>query len=170
MPGIGNPPDGNPPADLDWNMMLGPAPDRKYNPNRAIYHFRWFWDYSGGQVTNLGQHDLDIIHWYLNVPEPRSVFSVGGRFGLQDNGETPDTQDALFDYGPFTAVWSHREAAKGTGGSFGLAFYGTKGSLTITRTGFEISPDPQIAPESAVPRFTGAHPVGGPLRRAETTE
>jgi hypothetical protein len=45
-PGFGNPPDQDPPADLDYDMWLGPAPKRPYNPNRAIYHFRWFWDYS----------------------------------------------------------------------------------------------------------------------------
>src|SRR5205823_6564698 len=43
-PGFGNPPDGNPPPELDYEMWLGPAPQRPYNPNRAIYHFRWFWD------------------------------------------------------------------------------------------------------------------------------
>src|SRR4051812_26373871 len=56
MPGFGNPPDQEPPPELDWEMWLGPAPSRKYNPNRALYHFRWFWDSSGGQMTNLGQH------------------------------------------------------------------------------------------------------------------
>ena len=55
MPGFGNPPDGDPPADLDWDVWLGPAPARQYNPNRGLYHFRWFWDYSGGQMTNLGR-------------------------------------------------------------------------------------------------------------------
>lgn len=167
LPGFGRPDDCDAPRELDWDLWLGPAPQRKFNPNRAIYHFRWFWDYSGGQMTNLGQHDFDIIHWYLNARGPRSVSSVGGRFALQDNGETPDTQDALFDYGPWTAVWSHREAAKGAGGSFGLSFYGAKGSMAISRTGFEVSPDPQIVPESAVPRFTGDHPVGGPATRSE---
>ena len=54
-PGFGRPPDGDPPPELDWDMFLGPAPLRRYNPNRAIYHFRWFWDYSGGQMTNLGR-------------------------------------------------------------------------------------------------------------------
>ena len=54
MPGFGNPPDGTPPPDLDYDLWLGPAPKRPYNPNRSIYHFRWFWDYSGGQATNLG--------------------------------------------------------------------------------------------------------------------
>src|SRR5579884_4281105 len=103
MPGYGRPPDQDPPRELDWDLWLGPAPKRRYNPNRAIYHFRWFWDTSGGQMTNLGQHQLDILHWTLDLLGPRSVSSVGGRFCLQDNGETPDTQDALIDYGNLTA-------------------------------------------------------------------
>src|SRR5215469_8044858 len=118
MPGFGNPPDQDPPQDLDWDMMLGPAPYHRYNPNRGIYHFRWFWDYSGGQMTNLGHHALDIMYWYLGGTL-NAVSSSGGRFALEDNGETPDTQDALFeiaagDAAPaarYTAVWSHREAA-----------------------------------------------------------
>src|SRR5207248_2411053 len=69
-PGFGKPADGEPPPELDWDLWLGPAPRRAYNPNRAIYHFRWFWDYSGGQMTNLGQHDLDIILWFLGAQGP----------------------------------------------------------------------------------------------------
>ena len=42
-----------------------------------------------------------------------AVSSAGGRFSLEDNGETPDTQDALIEYPDFTAVWSHREASAG---------------------------------------------------------
>ncbi len=94
MPGFGSPPDADPPPELDYDMWLGPAPKRRYNPNRSIYHFRWFWDYSGGQMTNLGQHSLDIVHWFLGATAPRAVSSSGGRFALRDNGETPDTQDA----------------------------------------------------------------------------
>src|SRR5207249_4241955 len=47
MPGYGTQADREPPPEIDWNMWLGPAPLRQYNPNRCIYHFRWFWDYSG---------------------------------------------------------------------------------------------------------------------------
>src|SRR5204863_1185491 len=72
MPGFGNPPDQDPPPELDWDMLLGPAPYHSYNPNRGIYHFRWFWDYSGGQMTNLGQHSLDLVHWFLDVQAPKS--------------------------------------------------------------------------------------------------
>jgi predicted dehydrogenase len=162
MPGFGRPADADPPPELDWQAWLGPAPERRYNPNRCIYHFRWFWDYSGGQMTNLGAHAIDIAHWFLDVPAPRAVVSSGGRFCLQDNGETPDTQDALFEYPRFTAVWSQREACAGIRPAFGMEFCGTRGSLAINRTGFVVTADPGTPPESAIPQFAGAHPVGGP--------
>ncbi len=161
MPGFGRPADGDPPADLDWDGWLGPAPTRRYNPNRALYHFRWFWDYSGGQMTNLGAHQIDIVHWYLGVPGPTAVSCAGGRFSLQDNGETPDTQDALFEYPGFTAVWSHREACAGTSKG-GPKFCGPKGTLSISRSGFALVADRKVPPENLVPQFTGAHPAGGP--------
>jgi predicted dehydrogenase len=166
-PGFGTPPDGEPPPGLDYDLWLGPAPKRPYNPNRSLYHFRWFWDYSGGQMTNLGQHSLDIAHWVLGANAPKAVSSAGGRFALRDNGETPDTQDALFEYDGWTAAWSHREASRGAGPPHGLEFCGTRGSLVISRKGFVVTPDPKIAPSDAVPRFGGAHPVGGPVRTGQ---
>jgi predicted dehydrogenase len=162
MPGFGSPPDGNPPPGLDYDSWLGPAPKRPYNPNRSIYHFRWFWDYSGGQMTNLGQHALDVVHWFLGATAPTAVSSAGGRFALQDNGETPDTQDAMFEYPDWTATWSEREGSRGAEPTKGLEFCGTRGSLTISRKGFVLTPDPKIAPSDAIPRFGGPHPVGGP--------
>jgi predicted dehydrogenase len=167
MPGFGRPADSEPPADLSWDLWLGPAPQRRYNPNRALYHFRWFWDYSGGQMTNLASHMLDIVHWTLGVPGPTAVTSFGGRFCLQDNGETPDTQDALIEYPGFSALWSHREACAGqTQG--GLELCGPRGSLSINRSGFVLAGDRKTPPENAVPQFTGAHPVGGPQRVEQT--
>lgn len=179
MPGFGRPADCDPPPELDWNRMLGPAPQRPYNPNRGIYHFRWFWDYSGGQMTNLGHHALDIMHWTLGGT-PSAVTSVGGRLCLTDNGETPDTQDALFEFMPaasdspaagsakhpaWTAAWSHREAGGGSGTKpFPTEFYGTRGMLGIDRKGFIVRADKKIPPENHVPRFTGAPPVGGVAR------
>jgi predicted dehydrogenase len=162
MPGFGSPPDEDAPPGLDYDLWLGPAPSRKYNPNRAIYHFRWFWDYSGGQMTNLGQHSLDIAHWFLGATAPLSITSVGGRFGLRDNGETPDVQDALFEYPGWQATWSHRECSRGAPPVRGLEFCGTKGSLMISRKGFVLSADPKIAAADAIPRFGAPHPVDGP--------
>ena len=148
--------------ELDYDLWLGPAPKRPYNPNRSIYHFRWFWDYSGGQMTNLGQHSLDIVHWFLDATAPTAVTSAGGRFALKDNGETPDTQDALFEYPGWTATWSHRECSRGAAPASGLEFCGTRGSLKISRKGFVVTPDPKVAPDELIPRFGGPHPVGGP--------
>jgi predicted dehydrogenase len=163
LPGYGRPADSDPPSELDWDLWLGPAPKHRYNPLRAIYHFRWFWDYSGGQMTNLGQHALDIVHWYLDLLGPRAVMSAGGRFCLEDLGETPDTQDVLLEYPGFTAVWSHREASKGAAGTASLEFFGTRGSLAISRKDFTVTADRQLPPENTVPQFAGAHPVGGPV-------
>jgi len=161
MPGFGSPPDSEPPKDLDYDLWLGPAPLRPYNKNRSLYHFRWFWDYSGGQVTNLGAHEIDVIQWAMEVKGPTAVSSSGGRFALKDNGETPDTQDATFEYPGFTTVWSHREACEGGGAGEGLTFYGTKGSMSLSRSGCEIRADAKMPPENQIPQFLG-HPVGGP--------
>jgi predicted dehydrogenase len=170
MPGFGRAADGSPPAGFDWDMFLGPAPARPYNPMRGLYHFRWFWDYSGGQMTNLGQHSLDIVDWYLGPLALKSVASFGGRYALTDNGETPDTQDAIFDFPGFTAAWSHREVSQGEPAGSGLVFCGTKGSLSISRSGFIVTPDRMIRPENAVPQFTDSQPVGGVARVRESGE
>ena len=167
LPGYGSPADTNAPPELDYDMWLGPAPQRAYNPNRAIYHFRWFWDYSGGQMTNLGQHSMDIVDWISGVDTCRSVFSTGGRMQVADNGETPDVQDALFVCDGWTAAWSHRECSEGEEPQHALTFYGTKGSLGISRNGFTVVPDEKMAPENTIPQFTGAHPIGGPSRLPE---
>jgi len=170
IPGFGNPPDQDPPQDLDWDMMLGPAPWHRYNPNRGIYHFRWFWDYSGGQMTNLGQHSLDLVHWFLDARAPKSVYSTGGRFFLKDNCEVPDRQDAIIEYPDFSAVCQYREATAGRAGQGmgGLLFHGTHGTLATSRTGFEIWGDPKVAPNNLVARvLPGGHPVGGPQLKPE---
>ncbi|MHB8653221.1 MAG: Gfo/Idh/MocA family protein [Terriglobia bacterium] len=166
MPGFGSPPDSDPPAGMDYDLWLGPAPLRRYNKNRSIYHFRWFWDYSGGQITNLGAHEIDVVQWAMGVNGPGGVGSSGGRMALEDNGETPDTQDALFEYPGFTMVWSHREASRGRGAGAGLEFFGTKGSMTLSRAGYEIFADMKIPPENQIPEFSG-HPVGGPVRHPD---
>ena len=160
MPGFGRAADGEPPADLDYDLWLGPAPARRYNPHRALYHFRWFWDYSGGQMTNLGAHDLDMVHFALKVRGPGTVYSSGGRFALEDDGETPDTQDAVLDYPGFTVSVAIREAG-GTRRSGGAEFIGTKGSMTVGRGSFEVLPDMRVAPERLIPPWS--EPPGHPL-------
>jgi predicted dehydrogenase len=143
--GIGNPPDGEPPAGLDWDFWLGPAPKVAYNPNRCLYKFRWFSDYSGGQLTNFGTHYIDVIQWALGQDAPRAVCAMGGKYALTDNRDIPDTLEVMWEYeGGTLATFSQYDATAAPANARGweLEFRGTKGTLLIQEgTGYEIIPE-----------------------------
>jgi predicted dehydrogenase len=132
-------PDSAPPSELDWEMWLGPAPYKPYNVFRCLYNFRWFWDYSGGQMTNWGAHDLDIARWALNARAPVAVSGMGGRFAITDGGETPDIQEVICQFPDCVITWTVRECS--SRGMTGLEFHGTKANLRLTRGGYEIAPE-----------------------------
>ena len=67
-----------PPPGLDWDLYLGPAPKVPFNPSRFL-EFRWFWDYSGGMMTDWGVHLMDIIHWAMGIDAPTAVSASGGK-------------------------------------------------------------------------------------------
>jgi predicted dehydrogenase len=155
--GIGNPPDDEPPEGFDWEAWLGPAPKRRYNKNRTFYRFRWFYDYSGGQLTNFGVHYLAQIHWALGVEAPRSVVAMGGKFARYDNREVPDTLEVLWHYPGDTLVTFSQfnaTAAPGAGRPCEIEFRGTKGTLYFNTNGYEIVPDTILPGE-----FTARTPV-----------
>ncbi len=162
-PGFGKTPISDPPPGFDYDLWLGPAPKRPYQAHRGIYHFRWFWDYSGGQMTNLGAHTIDQVLWLMNVKGPTTVQSAGGRFALEDDGETPDLQDALWTFPGFTLNYAIREAnaMRGDPAARGQLYLGTKGSLLLSG-GYEVVPENRIDPVNDIPRFQG-HPAGGPV-------
>lgn len=137
--GFGNVPDSEPPPGLDWNLYLGPAPKVPYNRNRFIWNYRWFWAYSGGNMTDWGAHHLDSIHQIMNVTAPRSVHSVGGRL-LKDNRDTPDTQLATFEYPNFTVRFTNSQVGLKMDRYAGMAFYGTKGTLFVDRSSYRVVP------------------------------
>src|SRR5688572_9284827 len=66
-------PDSDPPPGLDYDLWLGPAPKRPFNPNRFIFSFRYFWDYAGGYATDWGVHHIDIVQWAMDVRGPKRV-------------------------------------------------------------------------------------------------
>lgn len=142
--GIGNPPNEAPPADFDWEAWLGPAPKVPYNKNRAFYRFRWFWDYSGGQLTNMGVHYLDLIQWALGHDAPQAVTAMGGNFAVKDNREIPDTLEVLWQYPGGTLVTFSQFNATAPPASLRdgeIEFRGTKGTLYLLNNGYEIVPD-----------------------------
>jgi len=171
-PGFGVTPVTNPPPELDYDMWLGPAEKKPYRAHRALYHFRWFWDFSGGQMTNLGAHTIDQIMYVMNVKGPTLVHSTGGRFVLEDDGDTPDIQDAMWVFPSstpgapnFVMNAAIREANAGRGAadaaSRGQLYFGTKGTMVLAGN-WEIFPENKTDPVNDIPRFSG-HPVGGPV-------
>ena len=159
--GIGNPPDSAPPKELDWDMWLGPAPMRPFNPNRfGVFpdrwsSFRWFWDYAGGMMTDWGVHWLDIVQLVMGVDAPRFVSASGGKFVLDDNRETPDTILATFQYPGFICTYENRVANGApllNGKTNGITFHGTDGTLFVDRQGLEIFPETRKSGETTVER------------------
>ncbi len=142
--GIGNPPDEQPPAGFDWDAWLGPAPKAAYNKNRTFYRFRWFYDYSGGQLTNFGVHYMDMIHWALGQDAPQAVTAMGGKLVMEDNREIPDTMEVVWMYPGNTLVtFSQFNASAPPAGlrNGEIEFRGTKGTLYLQSSGYEVVPD-----------------------------
>lgn len=98
-----------PPASLDFNLWLGPAPEQPFHRNLVHYNWHWFWDTGNGDIGNQGVHQMDIARWGIDgATLPKSVVSFGGRFGYEDQGQTPNTQIAVFDYGPAQLIFEVR--------------------------------------------------------------
>ena len=166
--GIGHSPDASAPADLDWEMYLGAAPEHAYNRLRHGPTFRWFRDYSGGIITDYGTHRFDTVHQIMNATAPMGVSASGGRYVLNDDGDQPDLIQATYEYPGFVVSYEGcLFSAHGLGGRspelkyynargeydrpHGMAFYGTNGALFVDRLMWEIYPDFKPAPWLAKP-------------------
>ncbi len=129
------------PIGVDYNMWLGPARTRDFNPSRFHFNFRWWWDYAGGLMTDWGVHLLDYALYGMKAETPNSVMTMGGRYATEEGAmETPDTQTTIYEYDNFLMQWEH---AIGIGkGPYkrehGVAFVGDMGTLIVDRGGWEI--------------------------------
>jgi predicted dehydrogenase len=146
--GMGRPSDTDPPSHVDYDRWLGPAPKRPFNPNRFHLLFRWFFDYAGGMMSDWGVHLNDIVLWALDAKGPQAVSASGGIFTTDDNRDTPDTLQVVYDFPGCTLTYSMRKGngLKFTGHDYGILFCGTDGSLILDRKGHEIIPDKVILP------------------------
>jgi len=134
-------PDSAPPPGFDYDMWLGPAPKRPYNASRSHFHFRWFWDYAGGLMTDWGVHLMDYAVFGMNADVPKSVSALGGNFAYPDlSQETPDTMGALYEFDKFNLIWDHAMGIDNGlfGKDHGIAFIGNNGTLEVDRGGWEV--------------------------------
>ncbi len=144
---IGRTPQESVPSGLDWDQFLGPAPMRPYSRNRFAYNWHWFWDTGNGDIGNQGVHEMDICRWGLGeYAKPESVSSTGGKFVWQDDQETPNTQQAHFQFGRSQIVFDVRNlsspsegAAPHVGSNYtGNIFFGENGYMVVDPLGFQI--------------------------------
>jgi predicted dehydrogenase len=133
-----------PPADVDYTMWLGPAPERPFNENRFHFNFRWFWDYAGGLMTDWGVHEIDIALYAMGVSAPKSIMASGGKLAYPDDAsETPDTLQTVYEFDGFNMLWEHATGIDGGnyGYTEGIAFIGNNATLVVNRGGWEIIPE-----------------------------
>ena len=94
--GIGKAPVSEPPADVNWDMWLGPRPERPYQATVEPYKFRW-WKLYSSQIANNGVHFIDLIRWITGDESPSAVCAMGGNFAVEDDRTIPDTLHANFE-------------------------------------------------------------------------
>ncbi|CAN5901913.1 Gfo/Idh/MocA family oxidoreductase [soil metagenome] len=131
-------PDSNPPPELDYDFWLGPAPDRPYNEKQVHYNFRFFWPYSGGQMTNWGAHHLDIVQWALGRDDsgPVEIACESVEYHPQNLYEVPTTCTLLYTYDDGIPV----HCIQGGAPFNGTLFEGEEGTLYIDRGKLETNP------------------------------
>ncbi|HEY8504006.1 MAG TPA: gfo/Idh/MocA family oxidoreductase, partial [Gemmataceae bacterium] len=136
-----------PPATIDYDLWVGPAPMVPYQPNRLHYTWHWWYDFGTGDMGNDGVHDLDIARWGLGVDRlPDRVAALGGKYFFDDDQQFPDTQYVVFEYDTGRdkppgnvkqliyehRIWSPYRQEEHENGN---AFYGTKGVLILGKNG-----------------------------------
>jgi predicted dehydrogenase len=139
-----------PPKGVNYDLWLGPAPQRKFNSYRFHHNFRWFFDYGSGLCNDWGVHLNDIILWAMKVKAPLAVAATGGKFEMKDTSDTPDTLDITYEYPGFVHIYTVRRGRihGGFGGrSHGMEYQGTKATLTLDRGGWVVTPAEGGAPE-----------------------
>lgn len=131
---IGFKPVKQPPANLNWDLWLGPAQEEPYHENLVHYNWHWFWNFGNGELGNNGIHLIDVLRWGTKKKMPVKVYSTGGRFGYKDQAQTPNTQ---------TVTWTYEDGTSMVGELRGLYtqetmswdFFGTKGHMHINSDG-----------------------------------
>lgn len=126
------------PEGVHYDLWLGPAPLRPFNPNRFHYNWHWFWDYGCTDLGNQGPHQMDIARWGLKKSEfPKKIHCVGGYYAFECDQETPNTQFATMEYDDgaqlqfeVRGLYTNNE----DGIMIGNLFYGTEGWMHLNGT------------------------------------
>jgi predicted dehydrogenase len=146
------------PAGVDYDLWLGPAPQRPFNENHFHYHWHWFWEYGTTDLGNTAVHSLDAVRWLIGKQEhPRVVQCMGGLFeaGAPTDQTTPNTQYASYQYADGTEIHCDlRNWYAGPPQSAGVFIFGSKGWMKVGEDKAEVffgrknEPGPVLTTES----------------------
>jgi predicted dehydrogenase len=139
-----NPPDTDPPPNLDYEMWTGPAPMRPYNKLVHPRTWRAFMEYGNGIVGDMCIHMFDMTRWMLDLGWPKRIASTGGiLIDKASKANITDTQTATFDYDDLKIVWQHRTWGDPPDPKYawGATFYGDKGTLKASVYGYDFIPE-----------------------------
>lgn len=142
--GIGKHPIIQPPAGLDWDLWLGPAPKVPYHDAIDPGTWRWYYDYGTGMAGDWGVHMIDIVLLGMNSWHPLEVASVGGklRCAPDDDRTTPDTMLSIYKFPDFVMNWEVHVNGEGLDGgdNHGSEFIGENGRLSVSRNSIKWNP------------------------------
>jgi len=138
-------------AKLDWKRFLGSATDRPFDADQ-YEHWRWYWDFGGGAMTDLFIHWVDVAQWYMDDDRPTRATATGVKALLQQR-QTPDTMSAALVYSKALVEFDSALLGYLEGG--GLMIRGTKAAMRLHRSGFEVYAE--------VPRYTEAFITPPPI-------
>ena len=179
---IGHGQPSEPPPGVDYDLWVGPAPMLPFQQNRFHYNWRWWRNFGNGDVGNDGTHEIDYARWGLGVDTlPAMAVGVGGKYGIDDDQEFPDTATLVFEYPGDGGVGHRRQLIfemRLWSGNYphncdsGAEFYGTKGQLFVSKRGklelldgnnqrVEVKPDEAPEPPSHQADFVAAIRAGG---------
>ena len=133
---IGKKNDAPTPKHVNYDIWLGPAAERPFNPNRFHYNWHWFWDYGTGDLGNDGAHSIDVAQWVMGDPGlPNAISCGGGKFHFDDDQQTPDTQMVVYDYDDKCVLFEQRlwSPYGEQGIDNGCIVYGEKGYIALHR-------------------------------------
>lgn len=127
------------PGKIDWDKFCAPRPVVEFQPMK-FRHWRYFWNFSGGNVTDQGTHLIDVIQWFMKSGTPQSA-ECFGKVYESIGAETPDTFSAIYDYGDFLAVWT-LVYSNGYQKGWRIYLQGDKGTLILDDDGFRFYEEP----------------------------
>lgn len=124
---------------VNYDLWIGPARERPFNPNRFHYNWHWQWEYGNGDTGNQGPHQIDVGRWGLGKDEyPVKIKSVGGYYVFDSAQDTPNTQTTTFEYADGKIfVFDTRGLFTNADGDIkiGNIFYGSDGWMEIDAGG-----------------------------------